>query len=171
MARGSTGSRTPVPGALDRLTAQIGSFRDEIRGDLERLHERVNQVDARVDLSAKAASDDLRREATHLNDRIERFSEGAVRGIEQVRQELKDHERATTADVARGAVQGALSSQPISFKPNRLQLGTLVVMIVIFLLNFVEKAPPLFRAVSAFFEGVKDLDKDKPEATKAAAKK
>lgn len=160
MVRNRTGSRTPVPGALDRLTDQIEGFRDEMRADLGRLHDRIDQVDSRVDQSAKAASDDLLREVSHLNTRVDRFAEAAVRGMEQVRQELKDHEKSTTADVARGAVQGALASKVAQFRPNRLQFATLLTMVAIFLMTFIEKAPPIFRAMGMFVEGVKKLDAD-----------
>jgi len=160
MVRNRTGARTPVPGALDRLADQIAGFRDEMRADLGRLHDRVDQVDARVDQTSRAASEDLLREVSHLNARVERFSEAAARGMEQVRQELKDHEKATTADVTRAAVQGVLSSKAVLFRPNRLQFATLLTMVAIFLMTFIEKAPPIFRAVGMFFEGVKKLDAD-----------
>ncbi|MDP3853140.1 hypothetical protein [Phenylobacterium sp.] len=153
-------ARRPVPprrptGPLDQLAGQITALRDDLRGDIARLEERVERTDARVDLGIKGLGEDVGREISHLNNRIERFHDAALREIELVRADQADHELLTAEGAARGAAAGVASvksSRTIGFWSDWKGWAVTVCAFLITAGTLAEKLPKFIKLIEALWK-------------------
>lgn len=100
----------PTGSTVDRIEALVEGLRDETRAGLERVQSKVQETNNRVEMGQRAASDDLAREISNVNVRLDRFHDAAMAEIGKVRQELHDHEKLSTSEAARGAAGGAVAA-------------------------------------------------------------
>lgn len=171
MARGPGGEFDPQRYA-ERME-QRASQRDEmILAELRSLGDSFSLLFQRVE----GLQADVRRHGVSQGEFSQRLNEfelqiGEARDlVHKTRAEISSHITAETEAAAKGAAQGAAQGTAhiapaikeavarISPKMSRPQWVALLMIGAVFLTNFVEKAPAVFRAINAFFLGVMGLD-------------